>query len=187
MAVFKTKFAQNGDRNAIPQTSSNGSVNWAEGWTSDYSKNPLSGGKYIERQDMNGILYEITNAIETIANGSGNSGGSGKSGGSGVIEYTSNLSSNPLTTQEGGLDFGSIKVRFGCLIDSNLTGNGTERVIFKNPFANGCVSVVCTSIFSRDACVVNVDNIDKNGFDCNAKYYNNINADTAFYWVAFGF
>lgn len=67
----KVPFAATGDTNAIPDaTQPDGSVSLAQGWGFDYQRDNGAGGgtpdplaKNIDREDMNGILNEITASI----------------------------------------------------------------------------------------------------------------------------
>lgn len=61
-----TPFAQNGDRNAIPETSSDALVNKSQGFTNRYSTPPVDGGAYITREDFNGLVFETQQAIKEL-------------------------------------------------------------------------------------------------------------------------
>lgn len=66
--VFKTPFAAQGDKDAIPTpTQGDGSVSVTQGFGFDYQReyeDPLA--KDIRREDMNGILHDITEAVGDI-------------------------------------------------------------------------------------------------------------------------
>lgn len=61
-----TPFAQNGTRTEIPQTSSDGSVSFDQGYTDVYSKKPSEGGKYVGRVPINYLFYLVTAALQEI-------------------------------------------------------------------------------------------------------------------------
>ena len=61
-----TPFAQNGTRTEIPQTSSDGSVSFDQGYTDLYSKKPSEGGKYVGRVPINYLFYLATAALKEI-------------------------------------------------------------------------------------------------------------------------
>lgn len=70
----KVAFAATGDTNVIPSTTQpDGSVSLPQGWGFDYQRDNGAGGgtpdplaKNIDREDMNGILNEITASIGEI-------------------------------------------------------------------------------------------------------------------------
>lgn len=65
--ALQTPFANSGDRKPISQSqSADGSVSWEKGFTSLYALAPQDGGKFIDRQEFNQIVYEISEA--TIEN-----------------------------------------------------------------------------------------------------------------------
>lgn len=67
--LFKYSFAQNGDKKDIPvEPSQEGFVSISEGYPSDYQKDPLAGGKYVERDAFNGVLNVVTEPIKVFQN-----------------------------------------------------------------------------------------------------------------------
>ncbi|MCA6955142.1 phage tail protein, partial [Pectobacterium polaris] len=63
---FRVPFAQNGDRQTIPDTTpTSGAVSFPSGWGGDYAKDPNvdANAKPVEREAMNAILFAITNAV----------------------------------------------------------------------------------------------------------------------------
>lgn len=65
MKIFKTPFAATGDKIAIPTVEQpSGEVSQPTGWTPDYQlPNTDPNYKPVGRDEMNGILYEITEAL----------------------------------------------------------------------------------------------------------------------------
>lgn len=55
-----TAFAQNGDRADIA-ASSDRQMNWSSGFPEIFSRLLSDGGKYVKREDMNAILYALSN------------------------------------------------------------------------------------------------------------------------------
>lgn len=68
MKIFKTPFAATGDRIAIPEVEQpSGEVSQPTGWTPDYQlPNTDPNYKPVGRDEMNGVLYEITEALGQI-------------------------------------------------------------------------------------------------------------------------
>ena len=65
---FKVPFASGGNTNTVPNGAQvNGAVSYTTGFTSDYEKayNEID-AKDVERMDMNGILLDITGAINDL-------------------------------------------------------------------------------------------------------------------------
>lgn len=67
MALTKP-FAENGDKKAIPQTTSDGSVSFNNGFGSLYALPPEEGGLYIDRAQFNQLMYDTTSAVITNQN-----------------------------------------------------------------------------------------------------------------------
>lgn len=67
--IFNYPFAKDGDRNTnIPEANAqDNSVSMQSGWTLPYELNPVNGGKYIERKDMNEILFRAFDGINQVA------------------------------------------------------------------------------------------------------------------------
>lgn len=65
MKIFKTPFATQGDRVAVPdEMQADGSVSYTQGYSQDYEKEyDKAGAKDIERSKMNAIFHDITDAI----------------------------------------------------------------------------------------------------------------------------
>lgn len=74
--AITTPFAQNGDKKEIPQTSSDGSLSFDKGFGSLYALPPEEGGLFIDREQFNQLVYQITEAIlanqQSLSNLSGN-------------------------------------------------------------------------------------------------------------------
>ena len=58
-----TPFAQNGDKKAIPQITSDGSVSFDRGFGSFYALPPEEGGLFIDRAQFNQLMYDTTSEI----------------------------------------------------------------------------------------------------------------------------
>ena len=74
--AITTPFAQNGDKKEIPQTTSDGSLSFDRGFGSLYALPPEEGGLFIDREQFNQLVYQITEAIltnqQSLSNLSGN-------------------------------------------------------------------------------------------------------------------
>ena len=62
MALTKP-FAENGDKKAIPQTTSDGSVSFDRGFGSFYALPPEEGGLFIDRAQFNQLMFDTTSEI----------------------------------------------------------------------------------------------------------------------------
>jgi len=67
LTPFAQAFANQGAKNTIANAS--GDVNIAQGFSAIFSKPIQQGGKYVQRKDMNGILYLITKFLTYLQNG----------------------------------------------------------------------------------------------------------------------
>ena len=61
--ALTTPFAQNGDKKAIPQTTSDGSVSFDRGFGSFYALPPEEGGLFIDRTQFNQLMYDTTSQV----------------------------------------------------------------------------------------------------------------------------
>ena len=61
--AITTPFAQNGDKKEIPQTTSDGSLSYDKGFGTLYALPPEEGGLFIDREQFNQLVYQITEAI----------------------------------------------------------------------------------------------------------------------------
>ena len=61
--ALTTPFAQNGDKKAIPQTTSDGSVSFDRGFGSFYALPPEEGGLFIDRAQFNQLMFDTTSAV----------------------------------------------------------------------------------------------------------------------------
>lgn len=59
-------FADKGNRNDIPDTSSDGLVNNTDGLGIKYEQEIPEGGEYFERETFNGILYKVYAAVKEL-------------------------------------------------------------------------------------------------------------------------
>lgn len=68
LTPFAQPFAAQGAKNIIPNTG-NDVASIAQGFPAIFSKPILEGGKYVQRKDINGILYLITKFLTYLQNG----------------------------------------------------------------------------------------------------------------------
>lgn len=68
LTPFVQPFAAQGAKNDIPNTGED-VANIAQGFPAIFSKPIQEGGKYVQRKDMNGILYLITKFLTYLQNG----------------------------------------------------------------------------------------------------------------------
>ncbi|MEX9909500.1 phage baseplate protein [Providencia huaxiensis] len=69
--IFKIPFATQGDRTSIPnEVQADGAVSYTQGYGYDYERDQVSdpAAKDIEREKMNGIFHDITEAVGEIQN-----------------------------------------------------------------------------------------------------------------------
>lgn len=69
--TFKVPFATQGDRTSIPnEVQADGAVSYTQGYGYDYERDQVSdpAAKDIEREKMNGIFHDITEAIGEVQN-----------------------------------------------------------------------------------------------------------------------
>ncbi|WP_272521684.1 phage baseplate protein [Providencia sp. PROV202] len=69
--IFKIPFATQGDRTSIPnEVQADGAVSYTQGYGYDYERDQVSdpAAKDIEREKMNGIFHDITEAIGEVQN-----------------------------------------------------------------------------------------------------------------------
>lgn len=67
--LLKFSFAENGDKRPIPMDPSpEGLVSVSEGYPPDYQKDPLAGGKYVERDAFNGVINLVSEPIKAFQN-----------------------------------------------------------------------------------------------------------------------
>lgn len=68
MKFIRTPFANNGDKDPVPQTDPSGNVNWDQGYPISYSKDPAVDptAKRIERGMYNEVLNFITSGLREI-------------------------------------------------------------------------------------------------------------------------
>lgn len=68
--ISAISFAQNGDKTEnIPTSESQREMNWATGFPKIFSQPLDEQGKFVKREDMNAILYALSNAIMFIQKG----------------------------------------------------------------------------------------------------------------------
>ena len=111
--ALTTPFAQNGDKKAIPQNTSDGSVSFDRGFGSFYALPPEEGGLFIDRAQFNQLMYDTTSqvlenktAIATKANWNAVVNLTGNQTINGVKTFTSNITAPNITNlqnQMGGL------------------------------------------------------------------------------------
>lgn len=61
--ALTTPFAQNGNKTTIPQTTSDGSVSYDQGFGSFYALPPEEGGLFIDRAQFNQLMYDTTSQV----------------------------------------------------------------------------------------------------------------------------
>lgn len=61
--ALTTPFAQNGDKKAIPQNTSDGSVSFDRGFGSFYALPPEEGGLFIDRAQFNQLMFDTTSQV----------------------------------------------------------------------------------------------------------------------------
>ena len=67
--VFKTPFAAQGDRTAVPvETQADGSVSYTQGYGYDYERDQTTdpAAKDIEREKMNALFHDVTEAMGEV-------------------------------------------------------------------------------------------------------------------------
>ncbi|UWS35094.1 phage baseplate protein [Erwinia pyrifoliae] len=67
--VFKTPFAAQGDRTAVPvETQDDGSVSYTQGYGYDYERDQTTdpAAKDIEREKMNALFHDVTEAVGEV-------------------------------------------------------------------------------------------------------------------------
>lgn len=67
--VFKTPFAAQGDRTAVPvETQADGSVSYTQGYGYDYERDQTTdpAAKDIEREKMNALFHDVTEAVGEV-------------------------------------------------------------------------------------------------------------------------
>ena len=94
--ALTTPFAQNGDKKEIPQTTSDGSLSFDRGFGSLYALPPEEGGLFIDREQFNQLVYQITEAI--LANQQSLSSLSGNVYNKGEVDNLVNAKANQSTT-----------------------------------------------------------------------------------------
>ena len=94
--AITTPFAQNGDKKEIPQTTSDGSLSFDRGFGSLYALPPEEGGLFIDREQFNQLVYQITEAI--LANQQSLSSLSGNVYNKGEVDNLVNVKANQSTT-----------------------------------------------------------------------------------------
>lgn len=66
LKFFKNPFATSGDKVAVPDTVTDGTVAYTTGYPITYQTPIASGGKAIERTKLNQVLFDITNEVSNI-------------------------------------------------------------------------------------------------------------------------
>lgn len=122
--LLKYAFAENGDKKDISiESSPDGFVSLSQGYPSDYQKDPLAGGKYVERDAFNGVINLISSPIKAFQNNGfpriydpniSNLGGYNRGASCGVWL-------DPLTgvVNQNDTDWNSILVRAVSMVDGN--------------------------------------------------------------------
>lgn len=110
MALTKP-FAEHGDKLEIPQTASDSSVSYDQGFTYAYARPPEEGGKFIDRAQFNQLMYDTTSqvlanktAIATKANSSEVVKLTGAQKIAGVKTFTNDIVSPNITAMQNNLN-----------------------------------------------------------------------------------
>ena len=94
--AITTPFAQNGDKKEIPQTTSDGTLSYDKGFGTLYALPPEEGGLFIDREQFNQLVFQITEAI--LANQQSLSSLSGNVYNKGEVDTKVNAKANQSTT-----------------------------------------------------------------------------------------
>lgn len=140
-------FAQNGDRDEIPDTSDGGLVNNTDGLGVKYETPVGKGGEYFDREIINGALYKVYAAVkelQVIAETAGfpidmtkainilplTNGGTGANN---ATQARSNLGLGSLATKS--------TVTSADITDSTITNNDIANNTIKDEKLNGTISI----------------------------------------------
>lgn len=109
--ALTTAFCENGNKSIIPQTTTDGTVSYDQGFGSLYALPPEEGGKFIERAQFNQLMYDTTSqvianktAIATKANADDTVNLTGAQTIQGVKTFTDNISSPNITAMQNNLN-----------------------------------------------------------------------------------
>ena len=61
--TLTTAFCANGTKTTIPQTTTDGSVSYDQGFGDSYALPPEEGGKFIDRAQFNQLMFDTTSAV----------------------------------------------------------------------------------------------------------------------------
>ena len=121
--AITTPFAQNGDKKEIPQTTSDGSLSFDKGFGSLYALPPEEGGLFIDREQFNQLVFQITEAI--LANQQSLSSLSGNVYNKGEVDVKVNAKANQSTTYTKTEVDTKVNAKANANAVVNLSGNQT--------------------------------------------------------------
>lgn len=109
--ALTTAFCANGTKTTIPQTTTDGSVSYDQGFGLSYALPPEEGGKFIDRAQFNQLMYDTTSqvlenktAIATKANANDTVNLTGDQKIAGVKTFTNNIVSPNITAMQNNLN-----------------------------------------------------------------------------------
>jgi hypothetical protein len=158
MALTKP-FAENGDKLEIPQTASDGSVSYDQGFGAFYALPPEEGGKFIDRAQFNQLMYDTTSAVidnQNSINTLNTKVANIESGvATGVVNLTTNQTiggiktfSSPVVVPNGtanthAVNLAQLNTKANANATVNLTGNQT---VAGNKTLSGTTTLAATVI-----------------------------------------
>lgn len=171
-SFIKVPFASSGDKSAVPDTDSGGSVNMTQGYGQAYSLDPATdpSAKRIERDKMNWLFNRITQAINEIQSSgvapfitSADNGGAAFSYGKGAlvslggVVYQSLVANNTATPP--GANWSALPDKIQPL-DATLTAlAGLVGAANKLPYFNGADTAALTDLTSVGRDIIGKNNV----------------------------
>jgi len=118
-------FAANGNKNAIPDTTTDGTVNYNDGFGADYAK-PIGtdpAAKSVDRQTINQVLYDYGSAIQQLQENGFYPWQSTKAGGYDIGAVVSYSGANYINTVAGNTNAPDVS---GWTQYANINGNNAQ-------------------------------------------------------------